>query len=380
MPAPNLTSLAEVARIAGMADPVARNYQITQSYHEISRAMSQRLGPVANWCTFATWASRQAGQTIRGEDFSKALKERLAAVPAIRASIEAIAQAAMLKGSTLGQTGIVKLIWEIVDPAAAMKRAGGAVARGNQKVYAEIAHEFARFLEACMGDRAYDAEKITRFCAQLRPGGPPSGQQYLGQAFSRYYLALFEKDEKQRAELILLANLECGFHEQTRLQPEIKEAMEAAVLDGPLFKGKLLKALFPRQYWVQEIGSLFSALFNRPTPLDVAIEKFTHETRRHLRLFLTTQFMELGFPQGVRLYLGKDLRANFPSYLQQLTFPDLMVFLKKIDPTPDSLSETGTIDWADLNDRLHYICDLFRCYHAKEELLGPPFEDFAEVG
>lgn len=372
MPAPDLTSLAEVARVAGMADPIARNYQITQSYHEISRAMSQRLGPVANWCTFATWASRQAGQTIRGEDLSQALKERLADVPAIRQSIEAIAQAALLKGSRLGQAGIAKLIWEVVDPTAAMKRASEAVARGNRKVYAEIAHEFARFMADCLGDSAYDAEKINRFCGALRPGDPPDGQENLRQAFSRYYLALFEKDEKQKAELILLANLECGFHEQTRLQPEIREAMEAAVLDGPLFKSKLLKALFPRQYWVQEIGSLFSSLFNRSTPLDIAIEKLTGEIRRHLRLFLTAQFMELGFPQGVHLYLGRDLQANFPTYLQQLTFPDLVVFMKKIDPTPDSLLETGTVDWSDLNDRLHFICDLFRCYHATEELLGAP--------
>jgi hypothetical protein len=35
-------------------------------------AMTKRLGPCANWCTFATWASRQAGQTIRGEDLAQA--------------------------------------------------------------------------------------------------------------------------------------------------------------------------------------------------------------------------------------------------------------------------------------------------------------------
>lgn len=32
----------------------------------------------------------------------------------------------------------------------------------------------------------------------------------------------------RRAQLMLLANLEIGFHEQTRLQPEIQQAMEAA--------------------------------------------------------------------------------------------------------------------------------------------------------
>jgi len=32
-----------------------------------------RCSPGANWCTFATWASRQAGQTIRQEDLARTL-------------------------------------------------------------------------------------------------------------------------------------------------------------------------------------------------------------------------------------------------------------------------------------------------------------------
>ncbi len=58
---------AEVDRIATLGDPVLRNLQITQCYHELASALAKRTGPYANWCTFATWASRQAGQTIRKE-------------------------------------------------------------------------------------------------------------------------------------------------------------------------------------------------------------------------------------------------------------------------------------------------------------------------
>ena len=53
-----------------MAEPVVRNLRITQCYHALSAAVAERISPGANWCTFATWASRQAGQTIRGEDFA----------------------------------------------------------------------------------------------------------------------------------------------------------------------------------------------------------------------------------------------------------------------------------------------------------------------
>src|SRR5512133_605623 len=65
---------AEVDRIATLGDVVIRNLQITQCYHELSLALTRRIGPHANWCTFATWASKQAGQTIRKEDLARALK------------------------------------------------------------------------------------------------------------------------------------------------------------------------------------------------------------------------------------------------------------------------------------------------------------------
>jgi len=39
---------------------MVRNLRITQCYSALAGA--------ANWCSFATWVSKQAGQTIRGED------------------------------------------------------------------------------------------------------------------------------------------------------------------------------------------------------------------------------------------------------------------------------------------------------------------------
>jgi hypothetical protein len=70
-PAPDLAVWGQVPtveivdRIAALADPMIRNLQITQSYCELSQALSQLIGSGANWCTFATWASKQAGVTIR---------------------------------------------------------------------------------------------------------------------------------------------------------------------------------------------------------------------------------------------------------------------------------------------------------------------------
>ena len=55
-----MTTVAEVERIAAMTDPVIRNLRITECYSRLAAAM----GPDgSNWCTYATWASRQAGRT-----------------------------------------------------------------------------------------------------------------------------------------------------------------------------------------------------------------------------------------------------------------------------------------------------------------------------
>ena len=74
----NVPTVGEVDTIAGLTDPVVRNLRITQCYHELSAAVAERVAPGANWCTFATWASRQAGRTIRGEDLEEQIATRLA--------------------------------------------------------------------------------------------------------------------------------------------------------------------------------------------------------------------------------------------------------------------------------------------------------------
>src|SRR5215207_3471292 len=70
----HIPTIAEVDTIAAFTDPVIRNLHITQSYHELALAMTARTGIAANWCTFATWASKQAGQTIRQEDFMRTVE------------------------------------------------------------------------------------------------------------------------------------------------------------------------------------------------------------------------------------------------------------------------------------------------------------------
>ena len=72
-----MPSVDEVRRIIAIENPVIRNLEITECYSRLSGAFAARGGKGANWCTYATWASKQAGRTIRGEDLVESLQRRL---------------------------------------------------------------------------------------------------------------------------------------------------------------------------------------------------------------------------------------------------------------------------------------------------------------
>jgi hypothetical protein len=370
-------TVSEVERIAALTDPVIRNLQITQCYYELSRAFTERLsagartGLCANWCTFATWASKQAGQSIRKEDLINALEYYLKAQKTTTQALTATVTATQNLSARRDTPTLTQTLWDALDPLAALDRAAAAVARGNQKVFAEIGYEFARFAEL-QTDLAPDLDHLAAFLAPLRAGDPPDGQRYLQQAFTHYYAAFFT-DAKPRAELLLLANLEIGFHEQTRLQPEIAEALDAAWVSSGEMLRKILGTLFPGWGWVIYAGMWLTRLFNRPTKLDLALTHLLTTLQKQLRALLTEFMMVLWLPPGIWLRLGSDLAAEFPESLRELTHAELCAMMGQIDPTPDSPLASGTVDWADLSDRIHFIADMFRCYEESPALLDAPF-------
>jgi hypothetical protein len=93
-------TIDDVERIRGIQDPVVRNLQITQCYHELSAGLANRLGMQANWCTFATWASKQAGQTIRKQDLERLLERLLTQSRATLQASEEVAAAASGQGGS----------------------------------------------------------------------------------------------------------------------------------------------------------------------------------------------------------------------------------------------------------------------------------------
>ena len=350
-----------------------RNLQITQAYHELSAAAAARLGPVANWCTFATWASKQAGRTIRKEDLQRNLAAAFRSSPAVaRAAGEVTTQASRF-GANLPVGDLPAAVWRAVDPAAALDRASAAIARGNLRVFEEIGREFARFDVECGLDATIDANTLAQFVERLAPGEPPDGQRYLREAFTRYHRARFEVDPAARAQLVLLANLEIGFHEQTRLQPEIVAALNAAVVDPRDVRDRVIEALFPDAKWLVQLRLLIARLLGRRSLLDVAIDALVVEEQRLVRHILTRHLMSLELGAAVRLQLGEDLGAGFPPSLREIVLPELRDLLDRIDPTRDSPRDSGAVDWADLADRVHFIAEMFRCFQESPFLFEPPF-------
>ena len=361
---------ADVARITAQADDVLRNLRITQCYHELSHAVRRLTGPGANWCTFATWASKQAGQTIRKEDVGGAVRTWLGGSADVHSLLAGIAAALRRTGIVRDAASLAGSVMRALDAGAAFDRAATAVAIGNRMVFEEIGHHFARFLEMMRDGAAVDPGRFAAFEEGLGPGEPPGGQGLLRDAFGAYRDGLGEAAAKARAERLLHANLLIGLHEQTRLQPQIAAALDAA-FDADAVRRRLLSELLPAA-WLR-VRHRLAALFGRQLPLDEAIDALLAGVRREMRRVITATAMTLHLPGGLTLRLGRDLAAAYPATLATLMSPALVALLRRIDPTPDSVAGSGARDWADLPDRMHLIAELFRSYHEWEPLFDPPF-------
>lgn len=288
----------EVEQIAAMDDPVIRNLRITECYSRLAAAMPPGS---ANWCTFATWASRQAGRTIRGEDLLYRLQGELRRDAELLHPIRSLWRWLLRRGLLREDTWFGALH----TPFDAFELASDAVARGNLKVFAEIGLVFAIWLDD-----------------GVAPAEPP----LLRQAFARY-------EARRSAEQLVLANLEIGLHEQTRLQPEIREALDAALAPTR----RLLAWPLQRQL------------------------------TRLSRQVITESLMVLTLPEVV-LWLGRNLEVA-----GDVTDPELRELMARYEPAPPALDDCGAEDWSVLDQRMHYIVHLFRAHHADGTLASPPF-------
>lgn len=359
-PVPAAPTTADVRRIAAIASPVIRNLQITQCYARLAAAFAARSGgPGANWCTYATWASRQAGETIRGEDLLDDVRRRLLEGRWLLHPVQTLWRRLLRLGLLQPETRVGRLAAELHTPLDAVGRAGSAVARGNLKVFAEIGLEFARRLE--------QDEPLDRFLEGLTPGEPPDGQRLLRQAFANYELQRTEPDPKANAELGALANLEIGLHEQTRLDEQIGEALNEPLETQEELGLRALVAVFPsaRRWW-KAIRLPAAALFG------AFARALQRASTRLAREVITESLMVLSLPGRV-LQLGANLADPPPDVLREPTNADLIALVARFEPVPPARDDCAAHDWSDLHQRMHYISHLFRAFHLDEGLTRRPF-------
>ena len=210
----------------------------------------------------------------------------------------------------------------------------------------------------------------------MRPGDPPEGQRYLRQAFTRYERVRVEPDPKARTELAVLANLEIGFHEQTRLQPEIREALDAGYATKEDLGQRALEALFPsaRHLW---------SIARRPAAATVGVVASGMERAASTvaREVITDSFLVLSLPGRV-LALGAHLADEYPEALRKPVDAELRELLARFEPLAPEPDDCGAHDWSELQQRMHYIVHLFCAFHVRQELFRPPFttEQVASLG
>lgn len=294
-----------MARIAAIRNPVIRNLEITHAYSLLAAELAARSGQGANWCTFATWASRQAGRTIRGEDAMGYIEQRLCLGRSLLHPFRSAGRWLLRKGLFDRGSRIGRVMARLRTPFDAVELASDAVARGNLKVFAEIGYEFARYVSDEDGF-AVDAP-------------------LLQVAFACYDEAFACDDARRRAELILRANLCIGLHEQTRLQPEIGEALDAPYVTA------------------EALGRMLCGT-----------------TRRRLAVVVGT--------------LAKPAQALVARFSREVITHSLMV-LSQYEPVPPALDDCGAEDWSSLDQRMHYIVHLFRVFHLQADMARPPFTE-----
>jgi hypothetical protein len=356
------TSLERVEWIVGLeSDPIRRNLLITQCYHDLSASLAQRLGAGhANWCTFATWASRTAGRFIRDEEVPAVFRDVLAGSTHVDRGIERANRALgrVNADATIRKDVVLDIARRIVHEV------GELITEGNVAVFGELGPVFSRTIAALHEDA--DGSALLRLGATLREGpSERGGQTRLRLALNGYARARAEPDPHRKAELMLLANARIGRHEQIRLQPFIAGSIDAPVRVALLDPADEAARRLPRGLRTACRGAL-----------RLALREAGKEAQRHWEELCTRELMTLELP-GETLVLGRQLPSPkgqplYPKVLDPVDDPETLDFLRR-QGADRPAAAGGAVNWTRLDDRMRYIADLFRSRQLDASLQGGPF-------
>jgi len=347
---------AEIQKIVQMDNLILRNLKVTQGYYQLSEGMKRIIGNRnANWCSFATHASKTAGYAIRSELLPPAMTRTLIRFGGYQGAISQLNYYLENPVMRINQSS-QSLVQEIITHISQH------VSDGNIKVFTELAGPFSAFIEWFAADTRYDRGKLRAFLSQFKPGpAEQDGQDFLREAFSHYCKARYETNQKKRVEMIYLANIYVGLHEQTRLQPQIAGALGAPV---QIILEKRLSEL---------MGSLFN-FGGTSLNLRQRVMAICHKMMAQVT---TNTVMFISLPSG-KLILGQNVKApfgqpKFPAELLTIENPVLSQLMQTYDKGLDTLTGSAAADWTSLDDRMSFIIDLFRSHQQNLRLFTPPF-------
>jgi hypothetical protein len=353
-------SVDELRRIASSGYPLwepvdvmqLRNRRITVGYSDLSERLATLLARGdarrdANWCTFATWSSKTIGTWIEHD----------------------VAPAPLLELS-----GWPEPVVDVMTRLAKwlLQRENGAsyrcLAAGNRFVFLEIAQATALFIEHFEGvdedpdekrwnDYWREMQVVVGELRRLDPSwllteSPEVEDLRLG--LRQYYEALFEEDRKRRAEHILAGTILMGAYEQTRVDGYVDASLA-------LFTERAMVHL------VRHRRAELRGVYHLPS---VAYAR------------LMTMGLVLDLPDQ-RLQVSKPLPPPpdgplFPEDLEVITLPLLQALLTRWDLSDGRDDRRRAWNWADLNDRMSFIANLFRSRQQHQILFSRPFPDDVE--
>ncbi|HSG18078.1 MAG TPA: hypothetical protein VLE70_17415 [Anaerolineae bacterium] len=328
---------------------IVRNLQVTQGYYRLSEGMKRCLSSRnVNWCSFATHASKTAGQALRHE-----LMPRLLRSATIRKA--GFENTFLFLNEGIGAKDRPQLGNHDGRLAEALRRLSHLVSDGNIVVFRELAWPFAAFITTFRKDWVYDQGRLLAFLDEHLERGPleQGGQDYLIEAFTAFYNARFENDAKKKSEHVLHGNLLIGLHEQTRLQPQIEQAMTV-----PL--------------------EMFSRSSKGPGGKKRATDKQSAMTRKLISRAVTQMMMSITLPSR-ELKLSQNVVAptgviSYPKDLLQIESPRCLELVRIFESGQDTLSGSGAENWASLRDRMSFVVDFFRSHQQYDRMWEPPFQ------
>ena len=312
-----------IATIAAMSMSPTRNRLITQTYHQLSRAIADlHGGDCLNWFHFATWSSYSVGRIITGQTLPASLRQFLTG------------GAPMLGGGR----HLCALVDAIENTAADVAR---GLSEGNDAVFADLAPVSAAFVEdgaGCDPDR-----------------------ERLASAFDNYRAAGQQSDPSAHAQLVLAGSLGIGAEEQALLQPFLASVLCAGVTEvfSPIGI-QLGRTPLGHIAIAARAGHQFARLID---------ERWDREMTRH--------FLVLELP-GERLHLGDDVpplvgEPLIPHVTAKPTEPALIDLLDEFDRTGDSGRDDRASDWTVYDQRMDWIAWLFRSRQFDQRMRQPPF-------